>query len=990
MIVAVVGDGPGSARLAAQLEHLPDRTRARRRDIPAGDPATMLDALATLAGLAAENGESFAVVPGDLIVSDTPLRDVLDDPRPANRLLVHGGADDVRVTGTTVLAVGSERHETGAATAGDTGLLHVRADSVAAAAAAWRAAAADVRDLGWDDVDGVRAAVVAFARTGEPLAAVPSGPYVAARDAALLGRAEELDEDDLVWRRASRGGDGMWSTFALRPVSRRISRRAVRAGLTPNQVTVIGFVLGLLAAALVALGGATTVIAGALLLQVALVLDCVDGEIARSTRGFSAFGAWLDLVTDRVKENAVLAAIAIGEPRLWPLAVAGIGLQLTRHMADYAFADTVLAWWRRPAADTRPFADTAPAPSAASGDRLGAPTGRGLVHWVKQAIHMQIGERWLVLSVTLIVGTFTGGGRVALVAYLVTVGAGLAWVLVGWTLRTITSPRRKEPLPEDVARVVTSLRDDGLAEFRPSRSPLTWYLPLAVTAWEGLVLLRAHDRTTLAWAFLWAFAVAWHRYDIFYRSRGGRTPVPTLVNRLGVGGYLRGILLFAAGIFGQLHWFIPVGAIWLLLVYVPESLFHAKPRKFARSVGVLKKEVRRAIAVPVARLFMRVTRPKRLALVAGLPDSEENSLATAAELARSYPGEVVLVANDPAPARAALDRVAALLGIDASRVTVIAKKGAFGTFLRAELVFYTHGLYDSPRPVGRRLHVNLWHGTGPKWNANANFAQRIGAQAHAASSPLWGHEAMRALSVPADARLVAGNPRQDVVAAARDRHKLDTLGLDPARPLVVWLPTFRSSATAGLVGLREGDPITAADGRAFAAAAERHGVQLAAKPHRLDSELFTSLGVTVLTDEQILAAGLTLHELMGFAAGLVSDYSSGWVDVLDRDVSIALHVPDIDAYRTARGLNRPDLAVVADGLTITPQDADAFFADVAAGRVWQAAAKDRCAERIELIDVPAGARTRTMLAQLGELARERLGDDLGLGDRAQRRPVTES
>lgn len=989
MIVAVVGDGSGSARLAAQLEHLPDRTRARRRDVPAGDPAMVLDALATLAGLAAENGESFAVVPGDLIVSDTPLRDVLDDPRPANRLLVHGGADDVRVTGTTVLAVGSERHETGAATAGDTGLLHVRADSVAAAAAAWRAAAADVRDLGWDDVDGVRAAVVAFARTGEPLAAVPSGPYVAARDAALLGRAEELDEDDLVWRRASRGGDGVWSTFALRPVSRRISRRAVRAGLTPNQVTVIGFVLGLLAAALVALGGATTVIAGALLLQVALVLDCVDGEIARSTRGFSAFGAWLDLVTDRVKENAVLAAIAIGEPRLWPLAVAGIGLQLTRHMADYAFADTVLAWWRRPAADTRPFADTAPAPSAASGDRLGAPTGRGLVHWVKQAIHMQIGERWLVLSVTLIVGTFTGGGRVALVAYLVTVGAGLAWVLVGWTLRTVTSPRRREPLPPEVGRVVSALNE--ASSKRPARSAWSWYRPVAEAALEGGLLTVLAARSNNAgglWIFVWAFAIAWHRYDVFYRSRGGRTPPAWWVSDLGRGGRVVYYAIVLAG--GARGWFAVVGAIWLLLVYVPESLFHAKPRKFPRSVGVLKKEVRRAIAVPVARLFMRVTRPQRLALVAGLPDSEENSLATAAELARSYPGEVVLVANDPALARAALDRAAALLGIDASRVTVIAKKGAFGTFLRAELVFYTHGLYDSPRPVGRRLHVNLWHGTGPKWNANANFAQRIGAQAHAASSPLWGHEAMRALSVPADARLVAGNPRQDVVAAARDRHKLDPLGLDPARPLVVWLPTFRSSATAGLVGLREGDPITAADGRAFAAAAERHGVQLAAKPHRLDSELFTSLGVTVLTDEQILAAGLTLHELMGFAAGLVSDYSSGWVDVLDRDVSIALHVPDIDAYRTARGLNRPDLAVVADGLTITPQDADAFFADVAAGRVWQAAAKDRCAERIELIDVPAGARTRTMLAQLGELARERLGDDLGLGDRAQRRPVTES
>ncbi|SHG22341.1 CDP-Glycerol:Poly(glycerophosphate) glycerophosphotransferase [Jatrophihabitans endophyticus] len=1002
MIVALVGGGPATRpRLRAQLDRLPDRVRARVTPVPAAPPAVVLRALADLARRAAENGEGIAVVPGDLVASDRLVLDVLDDPRATDRLLVSaaapGPADGVRCAGAVVVGAASARHELGpAATHTSLATVAVTAADVATAAAAWdEAATVGAR---WEG-DGAQLAVVALVRAGLPVTAVPAEPYVGARTPDALPTAQALDEDDLAWRQASRSGDGVWSTFVLRPISRRVSRRAVRAGLTPNQVTVVGFLLALTAAGLIAAGNVGTVVAGALLLQVSLVLDCVDGEIARSTRRFSSFGAWLDLATDRVKEYAVLAAVAVAGSDLWPLAVAAIGLQLTRHMADYAFADTVLALWRRAAPDTRPFADgTAPPAAASSGDRLGTPTGRGPVHWVKQAIHMQIGERWLVLSVGLLVGTVVGGPAVALVAYLTLVGAGLAWVLAGWALRTLTNPRRRTPLPPGPGRVVAALRDDGLLDRgRPARRPTAWVLPLLVTAAEGGMLLLGPllaDRDALSWAFAWAFVVAWHRYDVFYRARGGRTPVPRWVARAGGGWLVRLAVLVAGAATDQLGWLLPAGALYLALVYVPESLLRANPRATVPwrrpSLGVLRKSVRRAVAVPVARGLMRVTRPRRLALVAGLPDTEENSLVTAVALADRYPGAVVLVANDPARARVALDRVAALVGRPADRVRVVPKRGlaTFRTFVRAELVCYTHGLYDSPRPVGRRLHVNLWHGTGPKWNANANFAQRIGAQAHSASSPLWGHEAIRALSLGADTRLVAGNPRQDVVAAARDRGRLAGLGLDPARPLVVWLPTFRSSRSAGLVGLHEGEPLTAAAGAAFAAAATRHGVQLVAKPHRLDSELFTSLGVRVLTDDDVDRAGMTLYELLGQAAGLLSDYSSGWLDLLDRDISIGLYVPDLETYRRERGLNRPDLGVAAGGLLLDAGDADDFFADVATGRVWHAAGRRACAERIELIDVAPGRRADRMLAELAQLAVDLFGDDLGLP--AQREPATSS
>ena len=80
-------------------------------------------------------------------------------------------------------------------------------------------------------------------------------------------------------------------------------------------------------------------VAGAVLLYLGFVLDCVDGQLARYTRHFSAFGGWLDTMADRAKEYVVYAGLAagadrIGLPYAWPLAIAAIVLQTVRHMTD--------------------------------------------------------------------------------------------------------------------------------------------------------------------------------------------------------------------------------------------------------------------------------------------------------------------------------------------------------------------------------------------------------------------------------------------------------------------------------------------------------------------------------------------------------------------------------------------------------------------------------------------------------------------------------
>jgi len=82
-----------------------------------------------------------------------------------------------------------------------------------------------------------------------------------------------------------------------------------RLGLTPNALTILGF-LGTCAAAVAAAAQQWT-LAGLLVLAFG-IFDLLDGALARATGQASKFGAFLDSTLDRTGENLVLAGVAIG------------------------------------------------------------------------------------------------------------------------------------------------------------------------------------------------------------------------------------------------------------------------------------------------------------------------------------------------------------------------------------------------------------------------------------------------------------------------------------------------------------------------------------------------------------------------------------------------------------------------------------------------------------------------------------------------------
>ena len=128
------------------------------------------------------------------------------------------------------------------------------------------------------------------------------------------------------------------------------------------------------AAVLFGVGGRPALVAGAVLLYLGFVLDCVDGQLARYTRHFSAWGGWLDTMADRAKEyaglrRARLPARATPACRYgWALAIAAMMLQTVRHMTDTWYGVLHDEAARRPR--------TAASAGGGIGDRLNAASTR--------------------------------------------------------------------------------------------------------------------------------------------------------------------------------------------------------------------------------------------------------------------------------------------------------------------------------------------------------------------------------------------------------------------------------------------------------------------------------------------------------------------------------------------------------------------------------------------------------------------------------------
>lgn len=97
----------------------------------------------------------------------------------------------------------------------------------------------------------------------------------------------------------------------MRRVSLRVTRWLVTTSVTPDGLTLAMIGTGLVAAVVVGVPSSWAPLLAALLVQVYLLLDCVDGEVARWRRRTSAAGVYLDRLGHHVVEAALVLGVGV-------------------------------------------------------------------------------------------------------------------------------------------------------------------------------------------------------------------------------------------------------------------------------------------------------------------------------------------------------------------------------------------------------------------------------------------------------------------------------------------------------------------------------------------------------------------------------------------------------------------------------------------------------------------------------------------------------
>lgn len=371
-----------------------------------------------------------------------------------------------------------------------------------------------------------------------------SAPWTRSDDVNEQARVEKeiaaLNIGRLRLKIANRSNDGFFSVFFLRKFSKLLTWLAVKVHATPNQVTLLSFAMGLYSAYLFSRGTFVTILSGAILLQLSIIVDCVDGELARYTRKFSKLGAWLDAVTDRVKEYMVFLGLAYGASldgkALWIPAMAMMAIQTFRHLSDYNFAQSVKI--RAEETFITPVEFMAEFDGIVPTER--EPKGR-LRYWLGKIIQFPIGERWLVISASAVIG----GAQFTFIAMPILAAISALVVYRGRIIKT--REMEKSVLKSEL---ITD-QSDLLGVKRTFMSRASWIEPSILRAIELIVLIAAFEyQGALGVAsFMILFAIVFNHYDNLYRALQGEKK-PSWLSALGlfVGG--RVLLIGVALILG--------------------------------------------------------------------------------------------------------------------------------------------------------------------------------------------------------------------------------------------------------------------------------------------------------------------------------------------------------------------------------------------------------------------------------------------------------
>ena len=108
-----------------------------------------------------------------------------------------------------------------------------------------------------------------------------------------------------------------WYRMVIRPIATRLTWLVVNyTKLTPNQITLLAFLMSVIAASFFVKATREFLILGAIFFELHYLLDYVDGKVARLSGQTSATGKCLDEVLDRWRSFVVVFGLSYGQYRI--------------------------------------------------------------------------------------------------------------------------------------------------------------------------------------------------------------------------------------------------------------------------------------------------------------------------------------------------------------------------------------------------------------------------------------------------------------------------------------------------------------------------------------------------------------------------------------------------------------------------------------------------------------------------------------------------
>ncbi len=479
----------------------------------------------------------------------------------------HNLTAPLRVVAGVVVTAGSGVHHIGEPTNAGLGLLRVDAADAVAVAGALQVMADVAAHQQWR-TDAWPLTVVAAVRAGVTVRTVsaPGLPWGAEADLLDVDAERRLRVDA-----AAGAPQGLVDRLVGRRAAERAAIVAWRAGVGAHAVTAVSVAAALLAGLLIATGTRTGAAVAALFLLLSVLLDRVDGMLARARRTVTALGAWLDVTSDRLREAALVIGLAIGAAQFgtprWGLATVVLAALTLAHLAAAA-SRTARGWGGNPVPIRLPL-DRLDEPELPP---VPPPPGRPVPAWLQFSVSRGDG------AVLTVVGLVVLAPAQLLTALAVVAGAsavaGLVFVGAPRPLLAAQGELFEQADPGPVAQLV-GRQDPQLSLLRRAVAtraaawvpPFTWVVESAVV----LVAAAVAQPDALPITLAWIGVVAFHRLDISTRQQVLGSAPPAWIGAVGLGAFGRGLVIAVLAVLGVLTVGLAAGAVILGVLYAAES-----------------------------------------------------------------------------------------------------------------------------------------------------------------------------------------------------------------------------------------------------------------------------------------------------------------------------------------------------------------------------------------------------------------------------------